>query len=260
MIEKSRFLRDRWGMGFMLSATAVIFCTLSASALALPAPGLPNVITPDFANAIGGIDLGLHAGLSAQVRAAAREQGVPPDLADAVATVETGYNPFATGSSGEIGLMQILPATALSMGFLGDKSELYAPETNIRFATQYLSRAWAMSGGNLCAALTRYRAGLAQTAFTPLSQHYCARANAYLLSIKSPLAQPGMIITAVYKTPDFTSALSGTLVPAWHRPYAGSWHPPHIGYHYHRPSLVAALQARFDSHRQPLYSERGAAN
>lgn len=110
----------------------------------------------------------------------ARRQGVPPALADAVAVVESGYNVMARGTSGEVGLMQILPATAMQLGFSGTTDALFVPWTNIHFGVAYLARAWSLSGGSVCRALMKYRAGWGQEDFSPLSIDYCARASAYL--------------------------------------------------------------------------------
>ena len=117
--------------------------------------------------------------------------GVPPSLADAVAAIESGYTSTAVGSAGEVGLMQILPATAALLGFRGARGELFDPETNIRYAVAYLGRAWAASGGNACRALMKYRAGVGEEAYSPLSIAYCQRAETFLASIGSPLA-PGL--------------------------------------------------------------------
>jgi hypothetical protein len=113
--------------------------------------------------------------------------GVPPALADAVAMVETGYRPDAVGSSGEIGLMQIMPGTARQLGYAGSLVDLFQPATNINLGVEYLSRAWAASGGDICRALMKYRAGLAQEYMTPLSQTYCARAMGWLASTGNTL-------------------------------------------------------------------------
>jgi soluble lytic murein transglycosylase-like protein len=122
------------------------------------------------------------------VRAEAVQQGVPPALADAVAIVETGYTPSAVGSSGEIGLMQIMPATARGLGFVAPMNDLFVPETNIHFGVAYLARAWAASGGNACRALMKYRAGVAQEGYSPLSIQYCRRAAAWLRGQDATLA------------------------------------------------------------------------
>jgi len=105
---------------------------------------------------------------------------VPPALADAVAIVETGYTPGSVGSSGEIGMMQVMPATARMLGFAGTTSALFDPATNIHYGVTYLARAWAASGGDACRALMKYRAGVGEDGFSPLSIQYCHRAAAWL--------------------------------------------------------------------------------
>jgi hypothetical protein len=128
------------------------------------------------------------------LQAEAARQGVPPELADAVAMVETGYTENATGTSGEIGLMQVMPSTAAMLGFTGSSTDLFKPETNIHYGVAYLARAWASSGGNLCRALMKYRAGTGEEAYSPLSIQYCQRAGAWLAAQNSPLAQ-GVALT-----------------------------------------------------------------
>ncbi len=211
-----------------------------------------------------GLDIGTRAGLAAAVMAEARRQGVPPALADAVATIETGYNPWATGSSGEIGLMQILPATARSLGFRGVPADLFDATTNIHFAVAYLARSWAASGGNVCRALMKYRAGLGQDGYSALSLQYCGRAMAYLTRTNADLARgPGATMPAGVTMPDpFAIAIGPALTASfYHRPYHGPWRPPALGYQYHRSQArqVSALAARIDAHRRPLYGNPPAA-
>jgi hypothetical protein len=127
-------------------------------------------------------ETGLRDIFLAQVTQEAQANNIPPAIADAVAMVETGYRPGAVGSSGEIGIMQILPGTAAALGFRGSPTELFEPAINIHLAVQYLGRAWAQSGGDICKALTKYRAGLGTEITTPLSAQYCARAISWLMS------------------------------------------------------------------------------
>jgi hypothetical protein len=42
---------------------------------------------------------------------------------------------------------------------LGDLAELARPEVNIHYGVTYLSQAWRLTGGDLCRALMKYRAG-----------------------------------------------------------------------------------------------------
>lgn len=106
--------------------------------------------------------------------------GLPVAIADAVARIESGYDPSVVGSVGEIGLMQVRPATAAMLGFRGTAAELAAPEVNVRYGVRYLAEAWRRADGDLCRALMKYRAGHGAETMSPLSQAYCARAQAIL--------------------------------------------------------------------------------
>lgn len=125
--------------------------------------------------------------LDALAREAGRN-GLPSAIADAVAQVESGYEPGAVGTVGEVGLMQVRPATAAMLGHAGASSDLFVPETNIRYGVAYLAEAWRLAGGDLCLALTKYRAGHGERRITPRSAAYCLRARTHLASIGSPLA------------------------------------------------------------------------
>jgi hypothetical protein len=128
----------------------------------------------------------------------ATRRGIPLALADAVTTVESAYNTGARGTSGEVGLMQVLPSTADMLGFHGTLAQLADPATNIRFGVKYLAGAWAATGGRLCATLMKYRAGYGENAMSLRSAVYCRRALDYLSSINSPLATgPGTEIPTI---------------------------------------------------------------
>lgn len=121
--------------------------------------------------------------LRGQVMDAARAAGMPPELADAVATVESNYNASAIGGVGEIGLMQVLPSTAHMLGFRGTLAELAAPETNIRYGVAYLSQAWRLASGDICTTVMKYRAGHGESRFSHRSVAYCIRVRAHLASL-----------------------------------------------------------------------------
>jgi hypothetical protein len=124
--------------------------------------------------------------LRALVRAEAEAAGMPADIADAVAHVESGYDPAVVGTVGEIGLMQVRPTTASMLGFSGPDSELAKPQVNATIGVAYLARAWRLANGDLCQALMKYRAGHGETRMTDRSVLYCWRARNYLRSIGSP--------------------------------------------------------------------------
>jgi hypothetical protein len=121
----------------------------------------------------------------------AARNGLPPDIADAVAAIESGYDPGAIGGVGEIGLMQVRPETAAMLGFTGDLAELARPDVNIHYGVTYLGEAWRLAGGDLCRALMKYRAGHGEEIMSALSMTYCGRARAHLAAAGSPFAAAG---------------------------------------------------------------------
>lgn len=97
--------------------------------------------------------------LYAMVSAAAQVAGVPIAIAHAVVRTESRYNPRARGRAGELGLMQIKPATARGLGFRGAASGLFDPAENLRWGMRYLRLALAR-GGPGCAGVSLYQSGI----------------------------------------------------------------------------------------------------
>jgi soluble lytic murein transglycosylase-like protein len=114
--------------------------------------------------------------------------GVPVDIAHAVVQVESNFRPTVKGSAGEIGLMQIKPATARQMGYEGPDYGLYDPETNIRYGMKYLAGAHDRGDGKVCGTILKYNAGHAAKKMNPVSQRYCDKVEAILE--KEPQSAP----------------------------------------------------------------------
>ncbi|GAA4125530.1 lytic transglycosylase domain-containing protein [Aminobacter aganoensis] len=110
----------------------------------------------------------------------ARNRSLPAEFALAVMEIESFYDPEARGGDGEVGLMQVMPATARMMGFRGTLDDLAEPRTNIALGVRYLAGAFRLAGGDLCTTVMKYRAGHAETRFSALSVRYCLRARAIL--------------------------------------------------------------------------------
>ncbi|TMJ43893.1 MAG: lytic transglycosylase domain-containing protein [Alphaproteobacteria bacterium] len=94
------------------------------------------------------------------IREMAPSYGVPTWFALRIANVESGFNPYARGSAGEIGIYQLKCETARGMGFEGDCSQLTDIRTNVRWGLKHLSLAIESSGGNLMLAASKHNAGL----------------------------------------------------------------------------------------------------
>lgn len=119
--------------------------------------------------------LGAPAGYSTLIKTYAKQYGVPVDLAHAVVRVESNFNAKARGAAGEIGLMQIKPATARMMGYTGNAKGLYDPETNIKYGMKYLAKAHDLSGGTTCGTILKYNAGHGAKRMNPVSKNYCGK-------------------------------------------------------------------------------------
>lgn len=120
------------------------------------------------------------AGYSGIIQSYAKAYGVPVDLAHAVVRVESNFNPRARGSAGEIGLMQIKPATARMMGYRGSAKGLYDPETNIKFGMKYLAMAQDLGDGTTCSTILKYNAGHGARRMNPVSKRYCGKVQALI--------------------------------------------------------------------------------
>lgn len=140
-----------------------------------------------------------HDDIVALIEREAGRAGVPPEVAEAVAHTESGFNARAVGADGEIGLMQILPSTARMLGFAGTNSDLSVPETNVHYGVSYLAQAWRLAGRDLCTAVMKYRAGHGETRFSYLSVDYCLKVRARLRARGFQVA--GVVPTATFGNP-----------------------------------------------------------
>ena len=103
---------------------------------------------------------------------ASETYNVPVALLKAMAKQESNFDPNATSSSGAQGVMQLMPATAASLGV----TNAYDPEQNIMGGAKYISQLLDKYDGDTTLALAAYNA------VPPFkeTQNYVAKVTAYM--------------------------------------------------------------------------------
>lgn len=100
------------------------------------------------------------ADLGAMLEAAARRHALDPELVRAVVAVESGFHPGAVSNKGAQGLMQLMPATARSLGV----KDAFDPADNLDGGSRHLRALIDRYGGDVKRALAAYNAGVGAVA------------------------------------------------------------------------------------------------
>lgn len=100
-------------------------------------------------------DIMRRGAISDIVRNYAARHRIPPALINAVIEVESSFNPRAVSPRGAMGLMQLMPDVAASLGV----EDPFEPEENIRGGVALLRRLLDKYGGDYTRALAAYNAG-----------------------------------------------------------------------------------------------------
>lgn len=108
---------------------------------------------------------------------AARERGIPVSFALSIAKTESNFRSHVISSTGAMGVMQLMPATARENGV----SDPFDPEQNARGAAAFLETLWKRYRGNRMRVAAAYNAGPARVAqrgamnLPSETQHYAKR-------------------------------------------------------------------------------------
>ena len=132
---------------------------------------------------------------------ASARNGVDPNLVKAVIWRESRFRPYVRGSSGEIGLMQIMPDKAAvdwakqNNQPLPSRGALFTPRLNIEIGSWYLANAmrrWSKYKDRLVLALCEYNAGITRaSAWKPVDREGDVRSR---ITISSTLSYVNSIL------------------------------------------------------------------
>jgi soluble lytic murein transglycosylase-like protein len=120
------------------------FATQLQQATAGPATSTPFPAAPGAAVPFG-----------AEIDAAAARNGIDPALLRGLVRQESGFDPSARSGAGAVGLTQLMPATARSLGVTDPTDPAQALEGGAKYLRQQLDR----FGGDVAKALAAYNAG-----------------------------------------------------------------------------------------------------
>jgi len=155
--------------------------------LPVPSPGRSASQLQDLAEAMPAVaeeapptprHHGDTAWLDPVIAKASRQYGVDVGLIRAVIKAESDFNPQAVSHAGARGLMQLMPATARSLGV----SDPFDPEQNVMGGTRFLKDLLQRYGGNVDSALAAYNWGPGNVDKRP--DHLPRETSDYLARVK----------------------------------------------------------------------------
>ena len=100
------------------------------------------------------------AGLAGTIFDVALAEQVDPELAFRLVQLESDFNARAVSRVGAVGLVQVMPSTAVQYDrTVSTREQLYDPQTNLRIGMRYLRHLISYYHGNVRLALLAYNLG-----------------------------------------------------------------------------------------------------
>ena len=120
-----------------------------------PLPSLPDSPIPPMAEPVAACPPLPSSEIDSLVSQAARRENLAPELLLGVIRQESGARPCAVSPKGAMGLMQLMPATALQLGV----TDAFDPKANVDAGARFLKQLLNLYGGDASLALGAFNAG-----------------------------------------------------------------------------------------------------
>jgi soluble lytic murein transglycosylase-like protein len=151
-------------IGTRLGELQTMVAQMTAPTAPAPAP-TPAAPAASFAGALAAAQTspsaapvsgtGASSAFDAQINAAAASNGIDPALLKGLVSQESGFNPNARSGAGAVGLTQLMPGTAASLGVTNPLD----PAQSLQGGAKYLREQLDRFGGDEQLALAAYNAG-----------------------------------------------------------------------------------------------------
>lgn len=133
------------------AAAAQLYQQSNAAAQSISIPAVAENTVPEEGSGF----LGCPDSLTSYFEEAADTYGVDVNLLKSIAKTESNFQADATSKAGAMGIMQLMPSTASSLGV----TNAYDARENILGCAKYISQLLSQYGGDTSLALAAYNAG-----------------------------------------------------------------------------------------------------
>ena len=155
--------RHLLGLGVLVVTVSAGYFLSGLSGSRAPQPAVQEarveVVEEDNNPADADGDADAELTIDVHIKEVAARHGVRADLVAAVIEAESDFNPRAVSRVGAIGLVQVMPSTAVQFEKTATRERLYDPEVNLRIGFRYLRRLIGAYGGDVRLALLAYNLG-----------------------------------------------------------------------------------------------------